>query len=454
MTNPPNEDLAALMGEARCSRKALARDVRELGLARDLRLRCDHVDVGRWLAGMRPRGAKPELIASALGRRLGRLVTLAEIGMDSPSEPPLRLGLDFADTRHAVLRTARKLWTEDLKRTDFLRHGVVTAAMLTTPVMRWLLAPPAPGGPVSGRSIRVGASDVEAVRATVRMFEDLDHRFGGGHARTAAVQYLASEVNPLLHGNYTEAVGRSLFAVTAQFTYKTGAMAYDMGLHGLARRYFVQALSLAHASGDRALGGKVLALMSHQANFCGEHAEAVDLARAAKLGGKGHATPTVQAMYCAMEARALASQGDKRACVRALREAEAAFARRNPADDPDWIAYFDQAEFHDEFGHCFRALRQAADTVYHASLSLDVSAEVYARSRTFCRLTLAGAHLDRRDVEQACAVASEALGFVDRLKSARVRAYLSDFDRRLAPYTRVPAAAGFRGRAAALLGAA
>ena len=202
------------------------------------------------------------------------------------------------------------------------------------------------------------------------MFEDLDHRFGGGHVRTAAVQYLSDTVVPLLAGTYTDVRGRDLAAVVSQFTYKTGAMAYDVGLNGLARRYFVQALNLAHLTDDRALGGKVFALMSHQANHCGEYREALDLARAAKLGAAGQATPTVQAMYSAMEARALASLGDSKGCVRALRDAERSFERRNPADDPDWIGYFDTAELHDEIGHCFVALRQATDAEHHATIAL------------------------------------------------------------------------------------
>ncbi|WP_132151005.1 hypothetical protein [Kribbella antiqua] len=69
----PNELLAALLDEAACSRSALARDIRTLATARGIRdVRCDHVDVGRWLNGMVPRGEKPALIAEALGRRLGR----------------------------------------------------------------------------------------------------------------------------------------------------------------------------------------------------------------------------------------------------------------------------------------------------------------------------------------------------------------------------------------------
>ncbi|WP_157181529.1 hypothetical protein [Actinopolymorpha alba] len=111
--------------------------------------------------------------------------------------------------------------------------------------------------------------------------------------------------------------------------------------------------------------------------------------------------------------------GDKRACLRAMREAENAFSRRDEADDPDWIGYFDAAELHDEFGHCFTALRQVADAEHHTRIALTHSGDAYPRSRTFCRLSLATAYLVRKDVEQACTVAAEAVQVADRLKSAR-----------------------------------
>ncbi|MGV9386227.1 hypothetical protein ACWDRB_61225 [Nonomuraea sp. NPDC003707] len=237
-------------------------------------------------------------------------------------------------------------------------------------------------------------------------------------------------------------MGQDLFAVAAQLTYKTGAMAYDLAMHGMARRYFLQALNLAHAAGDRPLGGKVLALASHQATFVGEYQEAVDLARAARFGAGSRATPTVLAMYYAMEARALACLGDRRDCLAALREAERAFSQRREGEDPDWIAYFDEAEFHDEFGHCFAALRDTNEALVHTGLALSESSATYRRSRTFCRLIQASVHVGSRrprkhDVELACSTAGE-------LKSRRVHTYVERFNDQLASYTALPVAAEFR----------
>lgn len=450
--NSPNDLLAALMDDAGCSRSALAKDIRELARVRGLKgIRCDHVDIGRWLNGMVPRGEKPALIAEALGRRLGRALSLSDLGFAGGQ--PLALALSFSESRDATIRTSQMLWTEDLKRSEFLRMAV-SAGALTTPMARWLVSPPADPPYGTHASRRVGIDDVDAIRATLHMFERLDHQFGGGHARSAAVQYLSDAVTPLLHGSYTDAIGRELFSVAAQFTYKTGAMAYDVGVHGLARRYFVQALSLAHASGDRPLGGKVLALMSHQANYLGEYQEAVDLARAATLGARGQATPRIRAMYAAMEARALASIGDKRTCLRMMKQAETDFAQDSDADQPAWIAYFDEAELQDELAHCFTALRAPRDAERHANLALDESSELHPRSRTFCRISLATSYLDAGDLPRACDTAIEAVAAAGRIKSARVLRYVSVFDRRLNEFGRQRSITEFRERARTLTGIA
>ncbi|TCC43597.1 regulator [Kribbella sindirgiensis] len=362
----------------------------------------------------------------------------------------MTLALTFSESRDVTIQTSRMLWTEDLKRSEFLRMAV-SAGSLTTPLARWLISPPADPPYGTGSSRRVGADDVAAVRATLHMFESLDHQFGGGHARSAAVQYLSDAVTPLLHARYTDAIGRELFSVAAQFTYKTGAMAYDVGMHGLARRYFVQALNLAHASGDRPLGGKVLALMSHQANYLGEYQEAVDLARAAALGAGSEATSRTRAMYAAMEARGLASIGDKRACLRMMKQADASFAQASGDDEPDWIEYFDQAELQDELAHCFTSLRAPRDAENHANLALSQSSDLHPRSRTFCRVSLATSYLDAGDVPRACDTAIEAVTAAGRIKSARIRNYVRVFDRRLNEFGSQRSITEFRERAGTLL---
>jgi ATP/maltotriose-dependent transcriptional regulator MalT len=206
--------------------------------------------------------------------------------------------------------------------------------------------------------------------------------------------------------------------------------------HGLAQRYFLQALRLAQDANDRRLAGSILSAMSHQATFLGHYTQAATLARAARMGISGVATPTLMAQFHAMEARALARTGDKRACELALAEAARFLDRRNSGDEPEWITYFDEAELAAESAHCFRDVSNARQAVEHAENAMSGS---HVRSDFFATMVLADAHLRAGDIEEACRVALDALDLGEQLRSARCVSYLGEFRAALAPFTSTPA---------------
>ncbi len=63
------------------------------------------------------------------------------------------------------------------------------------------------------------------------------------------MRYLEHETEPMLRGTYGEQTGRRLFAAAADLTRLAGWTSYDIAAHGLAQRYFVQALRLSQAAG-------------------------------------------------------------------------------------------------------------------------------------------------------------------------------------------------------------
>jgi hypothetical protein len=132
--------------------------------------------------------------------------------------------------------------------------------------------------------------------------------------RQALIQYLRTDADRMLSGRYSEVVGRELFSAVGEATLLAAWMSYDSApASALAQGYFVQALALAQAGNDRLLGASILDAMSHQATFTGRFTEAASLARAARSGTRGVATPTLTAHFHAMEARALARLGDAKA---------------------------------------------------------------------------------------------------------------------------------------------
>lgn len=293
--------------------------------------------------------------------------------------------------------------------------------------------------------------DIAALRSVGDLFRTLDNTYGGGHARQALVRYLEHEAEPMLRGTYGEALGRRLFGAVADLTRLAGWTSYDIGAHGLAQRYFVQALRLAQASGDRVYGGYVLVTMSRQAVYLGHGREAVQLARVAQQGVGTSAPAVVQALLHAAEARGHGLLGEMRACSAALARAERSLEAARAGDEvPYWARFFDEAQLADEFGHCHRDLQQYRASAQYAERSLQLRGPAYARSRVFCRTVLASARLGLGEVDLACALGGEAMQQATEMRSTRAVEYVRDFGRRLEPFRETGAARGFYERAAAL----
>jgi hypothetical protein len=469
----PNRQLAALIAEAGFSNAGLARRVDQLGLEHGLDLRYDKTSVTRWLRGQQPRGTTPALIAEVFTRRLGRRLSAQDLGLDACA--PVYAGLEFAATPEEAVDIVGGLWRKDSGSHAELRKIAFTPAGLVVPSRDWLIGraddrvgrgdPGAVRIPVQGRPAvprqrtqtergpgqRVTAGDIAALRSVGELFRALDNAYGGGHARQALVRYLEHELEPMLRGTYGEQTGRRLFAAASDLTRLAGWTSYDIAAHGLAQRYFVQALRLSQAAGDRAYGSYVLVTMSRQAVYLGHGREAVQLARVAQQGVGSSAPPVVQALLYAVEARGHGVLGEVRAATASLVRAERALETSRPGDEvPYWARFFDEAQLADEFGHCHRDLQQYRAAAQHAERSLQLRAPGYARSRLFCRVVLASARLGLGELDQACQLGAEAATQASEMRSVRALEYVRDFERRLEPYKDAPPVRGYRDKVAAL----
>ncbi|MFE2518294.1 regulator [Streptomyces mirabilis] len=469
----PNRQLAALIAEAGFSNAGLARRVDQLGLEHGLDLRYDKTSVTRWLRGQQPRGTTPALIAEVFTRRLGRRLTAQDLGLDACA--PVYAGLEFAATPEEAVDIVSGLWRKDSGSHAELRKIAFTPAGLVVPSRDWLIGraddrvsrgdPAAARIPAQGRpgvprqrsqtergpGQKVTGGDIAALRSVGELFRALDHAYGGGHARQALVRYLEHEAEPMLRGAYGEQTGRRLFAAAADLTRLAGWTSYDIAAHGLAQRYFVQALRLSQAAGDRAYGSYVLVTMSRQAVYLGHGREAVQLARVAQQGVGSSVPPVVQALLHSVEARGHGVLGEVRACTASLVRAERALESARAGDEaPPWARFFDEAQLADEFGHCHRDLQQYRAAAQHAERSLQLRAPGFARSRLFCRVVLASARLGLGELDQACQLGAEAAGQAAEMRSVRAVEYVRDFERRLEPYRDAAPVRGYRDRVAAL----
>jgi hypothetical protein len=347
----------------------------------------------------------------------------------------LDTGLILPESVAATTETVTQLWRGDLEDPSALQQRRIDPRAWGDASLKWLVAPPLAAVNGTVGQVRIGMPDIERFRATVPLFDQLDDRFGGGHARSALVQYLATDAERLLRGRFTDDAGRELFSAVGEATLLAAWMTYDSAPgSGLAQRYFVQALALAKAADDRLLGASILDAMSHQATYTGRYTDAANLARAARTGTSHLATPTQTAHFYTMEARALARLGDTKACDHAMAEAVRIFDQRNPDNDPEWIRYVNDTEMNAELGHCMRDLGRARDATSHAmdGFLTAPDAPALGRSDFFVAMVLADAHLADGHAEHACGIALRALQAGEQLRSARCIGYLREFSKHLA----------------------
>ena len=365
----------------------------------------------------------------AARRALGLAPTAAAPSDDASAPDDTKLS--YPDSGSQAAENVSALWRVDLADATAFQRGRFDPRSWSDASLRWLVDPGRlPDEPPSG--VRIGTGDVTRFRATVDMFDNLDDRFGGGHARESLIKYLSVDADRLLRGRYSTDVGRELFSAVGEATLLAAWMTYDSApVSSLAQSYFVQALALAQAGNDRLLGASILDAMSHQATFAGRFTDAANLARAALTGTRGISPPTLTAHFHAMEARALARLGDAKACSAALSASVTEFDRANPENAPAWIQYFNESELSAEFGHCMRDLGRAPDAVRYADSSLKASEAAFGRSDFFVSLVLADAQLAAGDAEQACSIVLKAISSGDQIRSARCVSYLREFSKHL-----------------------
>jgi hypothetical protein len=174
----------------------------------------------------------------------------------------------------------------------------------------------------------------------------------------------------------------------------------------------------------------VLSSMSRQMIHVGRPDDALELIHLAQYGSRDTATATTQSMLHAMEARAYAGLGEVRKCHRAVRMAEEAFIDARPAEDPDWIRFFSEAELNAENAHSYRDLAYVAGhSPTYASLArpvmeraVDLFAEDTEHQRSYALnlIGLASVHLLEKSPEEASELAGQAIDIARRVRSERV----------------------------------
>ncbi|MET9147710.1 transcriptional regulator [Streptomyces sp. NPDC004042] len=421
----PNTLLDAALDEAGMSRKGLAARVNAAGRARGRTMRYDHSSVIRWLKGQRPRSIVPELICEVLGERLARPVTLDDIGMGTATGQPAT-----ATPLGEFIERSTALWRGDMqRRADLQTAPVITGLPAVGPVWEWE-NPPDDADVSRGGTPRVGLSDVDLLRSARGHYEQMYRKAGGVATRARVLRFLTAEAAPLVRGAYTDQVGRELHRATGGLVAIAGICSYDSDAQGLAQRYFHQALRLAKASGDRAFGGYVIALLVNQSLFMREYRQAVAFAEAA-VRAAGHAiSPALACDLHAMQAKAFSRMGDQSGAHRAMTLAETAAGLIRPAEEPAETGYVGPGLLEANLADALMRLGDTRPAEVYAAEA--VATQTHARGRVHRLATLSDVQLRAGAADRAAETAVTMLDTMQGMESRRLQGRLITLRRSMA----------------------
>ena len=297
----------------------------------------------------------------------------------------------------------------------------------------------------------ISQGDVARLVSMRQHLKAIDNAHGGGAALPMADGYLRCEVLPLLNGSLGDPMSRALIAVVAQFQHDVGWMAYDVGQQPLATQYFHSALRFAHAAGNRLLGGRILAAMSHQAIHLGHPRQAIDFAQAARNITRQMATPRTVAMLAAMEACAHAAAGDAQQSWHALGDAAEALPLVVDRSEPEWLD-FDEGGYLGHAARAYRDLGRPREAEEYAAKSVGLCQRGHSRTRAQRTTIQATAHLSMGEVDAAAAAAERVVREAWNLHSGHVFGEVAQLVSAIAPFG-TPVARDFLDQAHELLAA-
>ncbi|AGS67764.1 DNA-binding protein NsdB [Streptomyces collinus] len=471
MSGQPNTRLTDLFGLAGWSKGELARLVNKQAAAMGHpQLSTDTSRVRRWIdTGEIPRDPVPRVLAALFTERLGRVVTIEDLGLvrhgragkrqgDGVEEHPD--GVPWAPERTAAVLTEFTGMDLMLNRRGLVGAGAALAAgsTLSSAMHDWLHTDPTlkadapvvhdplhadPAGYDRYEAAPIGSQEIEELERSVEVFRAWDAARGGGLQRKAVVGQL-NEVGGMLAYHHPPHLQRRLWGVAANLAVLAGWMSHDVGLEPTAQKYFVIAAHAAREGGDRPRAGEALSRAARQMVHLGRPDDALDLMKLAQSGAGEQLQPRTKAMFHTIEAWAQASMGKGQAMRRTLGQAEDLFVSdRQDAQAPDWMQTFKDEDLYGMTALAYRTLAEfdpaaAAHAQYYAEKALALRVDGRERSKIFDHLSMASACFIADDPEQADRYARLALMSMGSNSSRRTWDRLREMYRLTAEYAGYP----------------
>jgi len=287
--------------------------------------------------------------------------------------------------------------------------------------------------------VRIGWTDVEHVRATTRAVAMSENLFGGGLSCEAATGQLRW-AGGLLEARAGDDVRSAMFEAVGNLSGVVAYSAFDIADYKAADRCFQFALWCADQGKSWPLRANTLAEMARKATYLGNFDEALTLIEFAQVRSD-RISATTRAMLLAVRAQLLALTDRPDECRVDIECADLQFAGRDPAMDPPWMVYYDEAEHQGSTGKALIPVATKTKRIELAAVRLENAIRLhdanYPRSRTFSRTRLAALTMSAGDPREAAAIGQQAVAEALTLRSKRIVTELRSLVRSAQPHAAI-----------------
>lgn len=435
----PNEAFRCVVQEAGCSYEPLARLVVRIAAENGDRALTSRSSIAHWISGITPSGRMPDYLAEALSRRIGRPITVSELGFGESARDDEAVAPFGPDP----IGSLSDLGKADLDRSLDRRSVLFSAALLPLSVA-WLTEADERAKRVREHGGIIGMAEIEGVRTVTEAFNRADETLGGGHGRAAVVQYLVTDVAGYCAGSFRrDDDRRAMFGAAAELAYLAGWKCHDVGAEGLAQQYYAKSLQLATESDPHGHAAWTLRILAHQSLDLNRPQPCIALATRAWDRARGWVDPATEAMFAISAARAYAANRYDKAAVQAVLAAEDLLARGDDSQMPHWAALTGPASatVASHIAKTFTALGDhgRAESRYLAAAAARNPAQ-FRRIHALNLAQAADAQASQGHADQACIGWATALACMHGVSSDRhrqaivaMRNHLTTFKRRKVP---------------------
>ena len=172
--------------------------------------------------------------------------------------------------------------------------------------------------------------------------------------------------------------------------------------------------------------------MADQATLTGHPEQALQLARAGRIGLQTGHSPACLADLYALQARAEAAMGDRKAAIRSILASQKAAEQVVPSEEAERARFIPGAYLNGEYANAFNDLKMAAEATHFGEISArEAAMQNRARRGALAYAAQARSALSQHDLEVACFAAAKTFDLSENVSSSRTQAAVRELEERL-----------------------